>query len=95
MIPVRCFTCGKVVGNKWEPYQQSLKNGCSVNEALDSLGLARSCCRGMLMTHIDLTDDQMDYDPKPKERHNPGPKPEPKPKPQPQVSGLKRDKPDN
>lgn len=20
IIPVRCFTCGKVVGNKWEAY---------------------------------------------------------------------------
>ena len=20
IIPIRCFTCGKVIGNKWEPY---------------------------------------------------------------------------
>ncbi|KAB0338891.1 hypothetical protein FD755_025117, partial [Muntiacus reevesi] len=20
IIPVRCFTCGKIVGNKWEAY---------------------------------------------------------------------------
>lgn len=25
IIPVRCFTCGKVVGNKWEQYLQLLQ----------------------------------------------------------------------
>ena len=24
IIPVRCFTCGKVVGNKWESYLELL-----------------------------------------------------------------------
>jgi hypothetical protein len=32
IIPVRCFTCGKVVGNKWERYlqlvQSEYKEGC-------------------------------------------------------------------
>ena len=25
IIPVRCFTCGKVIGNKWETYQQKIR----------------------------------------------------------------------
>ena len=25
IIPVRCFTCGKVVGNKWDSYLELLK----------------------------------------------------------------------
>jgi len=25
IIPVRCFTCGKVLGNKWMKYQEKLK----------------------------------------------------------------------
>lgn len=25
VIPVRCFTCGAVVGNKWEKYLELLK----------------------------------------------------------------------
>jgi len=32
IIPVRCFTCGKVIGNKWETYlsllQADLTEGC-------------------------------------------------------------------
>jgi hypothetical protein len=29
IIPIRCFTCGKVVGNKWERYLQLLQNDYS------------------------------------------------------------------
>jgi DNA-directed RNA polymerases I, II, and III subunit RPABC5 len=25
IIPVRCFTCGKVIGNKWETYLDLLQ----------------------------------------------------------------------
>jgi DNA-directed RNA polymerase I, II, and III subunit RPABC5 len=25
IIPVRCFSCGKVVGNKWDAYLQHLQ----------------------------------------------------------------------
>ena len=25
IIPIRCFTCGKVIGNKWEPYLNLLQ----------------------------------------------------------------------
>ena len=25
IIPVRCFTCGKVIGDKWETYQQKIR----------------------------------------------------------------------
>ena len=32
IIPVRCFTCGKVIGNKWETYldllQAEYSEGC-------------------------------------------------------------------
>ena len=26
IIPVRCFTCGKVIGNKWEKYLEFKQN---------------------------------------------------------------------
>jgi len=29
IIPVRCFTCGKVIGNKWETYLDLLQAGYS------------------------------------------------------------------
>jgi DNA-directed RNA polymerase subunit N (RpoN/RPB10) len=27
IIPVRCFTCGKVISDKWESYQNLVKKG--------------------------------------------------------------------
>lgn len=29
IIPVLCFTCGKVVGNKWEAYLSLLQTDCT------------------------------------------------------------------
>jgi len=54
LIPVRCFTCGKVIGNLWTKYQELIEQEYSENEALNQLGLSRYCCRRMLLTHIDI-----------------------------------------
>ncbi len=55
IIPVRCFTCGKVVGNKWDKFQQLTKT-VKPGEACNQLGLERYCCRRMLLTHAELID---------------------------------------
>jgi len=61
IIPIRCFTCGKVTGDKWEPYQEMLKNGICEKDALDKLGLKRYCCRRILLTHVELIDKMLMY----------------------------------
>jgi DNA-directed RNA polymerase I, II, and III subunit RPABC5 len=61
IIPVRCFSCGKVVGNKWEEYLQLVKSDIAPNEALDGLGLKRYCCRRMVLTHVDLIEKLLQY----------------------------------
>ena len=69
LIPVRCFTCGKVLANKWGRWvaakkKLALSPGAStaskssygrVPEAdiLDSLGIRRICCRRMVLTHTE------------------------------------------
>lgn len=55
IIPIRCLTCGKVIGNKWDKFQQLIKT-VTPGEACDQLGLERYCCRRMLLTHIELID---------------------------------------
>eukprot|EP00842_Homolaphlyctis_polyrhiza_P002726 jgi/Hompol1/3454/HPOL_001586-RA len=54
IIPVRCFSCGKVVGDKWNPYITLLQNDVSEKDAMDQLGLKRYCCRRMVLSHIDF-----------------------------------------
>eukprot|EP01080_Neovahlkampfia_damariscottae_P008278 gene8278-103_t len=61
IIPVRCFTCGKVIGNKWETYLRLVDAEYPAGEALDCLGLKRYCCRRMLLTHVDLIEKLLLY----------------------------------
>jgi len=57
MVPVRCFTCGTVVGEHWEEFKTRTREGDEDAEAvLDELGLDRHCCRRMLVSHTDLVD---------------------------------------
>jgi len=62
IIPVRCFTCGKVVGSAFEAYQTKVKMGGAPAQVLTELGLERYCCRRMILAHEDLIDDIMVYD---------------------------------
>jgi len=52
-----------VVGDKWEPFCQYVQI-MSRKEALDKCGLQserRYCCRRMILTHVDMTDNLLDY----------------------------------
>lgn len=50
IIPVRCFSCGKVVGDKWETYLTLLQDEqLTEGQALDRLKLRRYCCRRMIV----------------------------------------------
>lgn len=59
----RCFTCGKIVGNKWEAYLGLLQAEYTEGDALDALGLKRYCCRRMLLAHVDLIEKLLNYAP--------------------------------
>ena len=67
IIPIRCFTCGKVMADKID-YYLSEKNklekqedpkfkhfsNVHTKEILDDLGLTRYCCRRNLIANIDM-----------------------------------------
>lgn len=56
MIPIRCFTCNKVIGGKWEEYKSYLEKGMNKEKALNTVSLKRYCCRRHFLSHVDLTD---------------------------------------
>jgi DNA-directed RNA polymerase subunit N len=57
MVPVRCFTCGSVIGADWEEFKDRVREGDEeANDVLDELGVERHCCRRMLVSHTDLVD---------------------------------------
>jgi len=64
ILPVRCYTCGKIIGGKWEPYQNMLKEGIDRKDVFDKLLLKKMCCRRMLMGHVEIIDSLLKYDQK-------------------------------
>ena len=55
-MPVRCFTCGKVVGAKERQYMFLIESGKTPADALDSLNMSRYCCRRMFLSHVETID---------------------------------------
>ena len=53
LIPVRCFTCGNLIADKYEDFQNEIKSGEDPVKALDSLKIERYCCRRMLLTTVE------------------------------------------
>ena len=53
LVPVRCFSCGKMIADKFDTFQNDLKAGKEPQKVLDELGLERYCCRRMLLTTVE------------------------------------------
>ena len=53
LVPIRCFTCGSLIADKFEDYQNKVKSGEEPAKVLDSLGIERYCCRRMLLTTVE------------------------------------------
>lgn len=71
IIPVRCFTCGKVLADKWIHYKErvdahranepdqpepALGEKTFEGKLLDEMRIIRMCCRRHMLTHVDLID---------------------------------------
>lgn len=72
IVPIRCWTCGKVLADKYYTYKDlivkhkgnSEETIIDVNnvvktaegKALDELKLKRYCCRNVMLSHVELID---------------------------------------
>ncbi len=67
LTPVRCFSCGTVVADKYETYKEAydkFKRGEDTKkpkEVLDELGLFKYCCRRMIVSQVNLIDIILPY----------------------------------
>jgi DNA-directed RNA polymerase subunit N len=58
MMPVRCFSCGAVVADKWEEYdRRANREKEDAGKVLDDLGVKRYCCRRMFISNVELIDE--------------------------------------
>jgi len=61
IIPVRCFTCGTLIADKWDEFKIQIQEGEDSEKTLDKLNVKRWCCRRMLVSHIDLIEDFLPF----------------------------------
>ena len=69
IIPIRCFTCNSLIGNKWNTYKlesdkiqtnDKLTNDEKTTQMIDlfenKLKLKRYCCKMILISTVDMTE---------------------------------------
>ena len=66
IIPIRCFTCNKVIANKWITYEHLVKKGEDHKEIFKKIGLERYCCKRMMLSNVDNQEELNKYDTLPK-----------------------------
>ena len=53
LVPVRCFTCGKLIANVYNEFLTQVKQGEEPNKVMDSLKITRYCCRRMFVSSVE------------------------------------------
>jgi len=61
IIPIRCFSCGKLIADAYQPYKEYLEKGESSEKAFKELGIKRFCCKRCIISHVDLIDDLLKF----------------------------------
>lgn len=55
LIPIRCFTCGTVIGSKWVRFRK-LRDEDNHPDPAGAVGVKRYCCRTALICNVDMVD---------------------------------------
>ncbi len=72
IIPVRCFSCGRVIATDYLKFKEEVEKVRNtekreptkeeITKIFDDLGVKRYCCRRMIVSHIDLIDEVIEFD---------------------------------
>ncbi|MFO7793903.1 MAG: DNA-directed RNA polymerase subunit N [Candidatus Nanohaloarchaea archaeon] len=60
-FPVRCPSCGKVLSDKYEEFEERTDDDEDAGEVLDDLGVEKYCCRTVFLTHVESIDEVGKY----------------------------------
>ena len=52
-FPVRCYTCGKVLGTLYDTYVKNIDE-VGLSETMARMKLTRYCCRAVVMGYVNL-----------------------------------------
>jgi len=61
IVPIRCFSCGKPVAGLYTEFKERIEKGEDAGKVLDSLGVKKLCCRKVLLTSVDLSEELMKF----------------------------------
>jgi len=61
IIPIRCFSCGKLIAHVYQPYLEKIEKGELSEDAFKSLGIERFCCKRMIVSHVELIGDLLKF----------------------------------
>jgi DNA-directed RNA polymerase subunit N len=53
LVPIRCFTCGNLVADKYAEYSSRVQTGEDSAKVMDSLNVKRYCCRRMFVSTVE------------------------------------------
>ena len=61
LVPVRCFTCGSLVGDKHDDFVKRVNENEDPRDVLNDLGLNKYCCRKTILSNVDIIDQILPY----------------------------------
>jgi len=53
MKPIRCYTCGKVLGNKWMVVDRLQREQMPLKQIYEKIGISRYCCKRIILSSVD------------------------------------------
>ncbi len=62
LFPVRCFTCGKVISQKYSTYKELQDAGMPIPVIYKEIGITKICCKRMFCGHVETHDHFAKYD---------------------------------
>lgn len=60
-FPIRCFSCGKCIGNMWEIYCSLLELSINLSDIFKNMGIKRYCCKRMFLGHVEINEKLLAY----------------------------------